>query len=107
MEGSTLPNEARTSWARYHLRRALARFRISTYQPRDDEEGQNLAHVRSALAYSLLLSKEPNQLHPMRRDERERHYTYFSSTVKLGIILDREVLDRSLSRFTSRRTQPA
>ncbi|CAH0515482.1 unnamed protein product [Peronospora belbahrii] len=45
MEDSTLPNEARTSPPRSHLRNALTRFRGSTYQPGDEEEGRNLAHV--------------------------------------------------------------
>ena len=39
MEDSTLPTEAHIARARTHLRRALTRFRNSTYQPGDEEEG--------------------------------------------------------------------
>ena len=70
MEDSTLPNDAHIARARTHLRRALTRFRNTTYQPVDEEEGRHLARVRSALADTLLFYDEPNQLHPLHMNER-------------------------------------
>ncbi|CAH0517631.1 unnamed protein product [Peronospora belbahrii] len=69
---------------RSHPQRALTRFRSSTYQPADEEEGQNLSHVQPALADTLPLSEAPNNCTGCGGTNALTFYTYFSLTVEHG-----------------------
>ncbi|GAB9477600.1 reverse transcriptase, partial [Globisporangium polare] len=64
MEDPTLSETTHRALAQTGFRRALTRFRGSTYQPGEGEDDQALARVRSALADALLQHTDPPQLQP-------------------------------------------
>ena len=65
MEDPALPEVAHIVRAKTKFRRAITRFRGSTYQPDMQTDGHLFARVRCALADSLLCADEPPAKHKL------------------------------------------